>query len=253
LPENRYNLILYLDLDMHTIPETHQLYLMGDYHGNHDLLTEILVGLSMIPEPVSLIMLGDYDIHKAAQLSNFEDELSQYDVDCYLMRGNHDNPKLWQDRGISGVLETSKFKLLEEIDVIQWRGKRILAVGGAVSVDRTCIRYDEGHCWPKIEGIDPNATDKVKNLVQMSGLFDVMLSHTGLLTDVASKNDFVDSFASTDDHLYADMEKERKTIERLLIVSGAQESYFGHFHQKWMGEEYGVDLRCLDICEILQM
>ena len=93
----------------------------------------------------------------------------------------------------------------------------------------------------------------MKKLVSEGGGFDVMLSHTGLLSDVTAKNDFVDSFASADENLYADMAKERTTIERLLIASGAQESYFGHFHRKWIGEEFGVDLRCLDICEMLQI
>ena len=114
---------------MHTIPDTHRLYIMGDYHENLDFLTEIMTGLSENSVPLSLIMLGDYDVHNAAQLSDLQEALSQYEVNCYLMRGNHDNPNLWQDRGIAELMETSQFKLLEDVDVIEWRGKRFLAVG----------------------------------------------------------------------------------------------------------------------------
>ena len=122
-----------------------------------------------IPNTHKVSIIGDYDIYTAAQLIDFKELLSQYDIDCYLMRGNHDNPNLWQDRGIAELLETSRFKLLEDVDTIEWRGKRILTVGGATSVDRTCVRFDEGHCWPEIESIAADVLTQVKKLMRKGG------------------------------------------------------------------------------------
>ena len=52
---------------------------------------------------------------------------------------------------------------------IQWRGKQILIVGGATSVDRTCVRFDEGHCWPEIESIAADVLTQVKKLMRKGG------------------------------------------------------------------------------------
>ena len=93
---------------------------MGDYHQSTDLLTNELNEICSSSNPVSVIFLGDYDVHTAAQLSDFGELLSKFDADCYLLRGNHDLPVLWQDRGIADLLETNRLKLLQEIDILSW-------------------------------------------------------------------------------------------------------------------------------------
>lgn len=238
---------------MHTIPNTHKLYVIGDYHGEIELLTENFKTLSSVAEPSSVVFLGDYDVYTAARLIDFRELLNQHDIDCYLMRGNHDNPNLWQDREISKLLETSRFKLLEDVDVIEWRGKRILTVGGAVSVDRTCARFDKGHCWPKSEGITTEARTIIKRMVKVDGPFDTLLSHTGPLTDVPITNPFTESYASTDTDLLADIQLERDTITQIQVISCIKEHYFGHFHRNWESHEYGLSMRCLDICQFAEL
>lgn len=238
---------------MHTIPESHKLYVIGDYHGGIELLTKHLKALSSVAEPSSVIFLGDYDVHTGTQLCNFEDQLREYDIDFYLLRGNHDLPTLWQDRDITALLETPRFKLLKDIDVISWRDQRVLTVSGAVSADRTCLRFDEGNCWPKSEGINPEARTIIKRMVLVDGPFDTLLSHTGPLTDVPITNPFTESFASTDTDLLADLQKERDTISQIQMISGIRDHYFGHFHRNWESHEYGISMRCLDLCEFVEL
>lgn len=238
---------------MPLIPNSHQVFLIGDYHQHTDLLTEALDEISASAGPASAIMLGDYDIHTASQLSDFIDLLNQYDIDFYLLRGNHDCPLYWQDRGISMLFETDGFHLLKDVDYILWQDKRILTVSGAVSVDRTCIRFDEGNCWPDTEGISPNAIGSVKRAVQADGAFDVLLSHTGPLSDVPITNEFTQSFASTDDALLNDLKQERKTITQLQMASGIKRHYFGHFHQSIQKDEYGIRMQCLNICQVVEL
>ena len=231
---------------MNIIPDHHPLYLIGDYHCNTERLIE---KLELIKGPATLIMLGDYSTYDAQGISDLATLLSGYDVHSYLLRGNHDNPKYWQDRSLADILETPAFKLLEDVDSLQWRQLKITTVSGAISVDRSCIRTDNGKCWPAQEAIDTNVIAKVLEL----GHADILLSHTGIVEGVTAKNQFVESFASTDDTLIDDIKAERLLIQKIMIASNCQKHYFGHFHQSWQGEQFGVQTRCLDICELAQL
>ena len=231
---------------MHTIPATHSLYLMGDYHQNPVQLTE---NLEAMPKQASLVILGDYDAHEAKYLVELSAIAEEHEVVMYLMRGNHDNPSYWQDRQLAEVLETDFLKLLKEVDQIEYRDLKLATVSGAVSVDRTCLRYDKGHCWPKEEMIPQDSIQQLKKL----GSCDILLTHTGIIDGMSVKNDFIDSYASTDENLIEDIKEERKLVQKLQIASGCKKHYFGHFHQSWTGEQFGVDVRSLDICEMTQL
>jgi hypothetical protein len=235
---------------MHVIPSEHHLYLIGDYHSCHELLEERLAN---VERPASVVMLGDYGVVEAQDLVNLSTYATRYGVDFYLIRGNHDHPKYWQDRALSEVVEAARFKLLKDVDCLLWQGRRLLTVSGSVSVDRTCLRYDEGRCWPKTESIPVDAPQQVRELVREYGSFDILLSHTGIIDGMTIKNDFVDSYASTDENLYEDIKRERAMIEKLEVLSGCREHYYGHFHQSWRGESYGIQKRCLNICEMIEI
>ncbi len=228
---------------MHKIPDSHNLYLMGDYHKNPVKLSGNLKAMSA---NASLIILGDYDAHRAQDLVDLASIAKKHQVVMYLMRGNHDNPQYWQDRSVAEVLETPWLKLLNDVDSLQYRELKLITVSGAVSVDRTCVRFDDGNCWPKEEGIPKDSINQVKEL----GECDILLTHTGNPDTHSTKNDFIDSYASTDETLIEDIKAERKLVQQLQIASGCSKHYFGHFHQNWTGEQFGVDVRCLDICEI---
>lgn len=76
---------------------------------------------------------------------------------------------------------------------------------------------------------------------------------SGLFIEISGKGDCVDFFAQTDENLHDYIEKEREIITRILIVSGVLKSYFGHVHKKWTGVALGVNLRSLDICEMVEL
>jgi len=238
---------------MHIIPNSHQVYLMGDYHGHTETLKEKLQEITVTGCPSALIMLGDYDVHTAEEVTELKDLLTAYSIDYYLLRGNHDHPIYWQDRSISSLFEESSFHFLHEVDCIQWGDVRFLTVNGAVSVDRARIRFDRGHCWPETEPVPKDVVEQIRKLRELHGDFDVLLSHTGIISGKAIKSEFTKSFASTDDTLFEDLEKERELMQRIQIASGVERHYFGHYHQSWQGMEYEIDCRCLDICELIQL
>jgi len=226
---------------------------MGDFHRQTELLKERLQEITAAGAPSALIMLGDYDVHTASEVDELKDLLIAYPVDYYLLRGNHDNPLYWKDRDISGIFEDGYFHLLHEVDYIQWGDVRFLTVNGAVSVDRTCIRFDRGNCWPDIEPVPKDAVDQIQKLRAEHGEFDVLLSHTGIISGQTIKSEFTKSLASIDETLLEDLEKERALMQRIQIASGVKNHYFGHFHQSWQGEDYDINCRCLDICEMIRL
>lgn len=236
---------------MHIIDNSHEVYVVGDYHSNRELFEQRLELIDSTP--ASIIFLGDYGVTALNDLISFRDLMSYYDLDCFLLRGNHDNPEFWQDKALAGELSTESFKLINEIDVIEWRGVRMLTISGAISVDRKCIRAELGHCWPKLEAIPKDALKSVNELVSKSGGFDLLLSHTGTIDGVSLDNEFVRSYASTDEFLIEDLQYERHILQQLLVSSGATMHIFGHFHRSWVGECYGVRSRCLDICELIPL
>lgn len=231
---------------MVTIPTDHRLYIMGDYH---EQFVGLIQNLKAMQKPASLILLGDYDAYRAQDLVDLAGIAERLQVVMYLLRGNHDNPKCWQDRELSNTLETKWFHLLEDIDLLMWKGEKMITISGAVSVDRTCLRFEQGHCWPKEEGIPKDAASKVKEL----GGCDILLTHTGIIDGMTLNNPFIKSYASADECLIDDIKAERKLVKQIQAASGCSKHYFGHFHQTWKGEQLGIDVRCLDICELLQL
>lgn len=238
---------------MHIIPSNYKLFLLGDYHRHEEMLKEKLKAICADGVPSALVMLGDYDAHSASDIDELRELLITYPIDYYLLRGNHDCPLYWQDRGISQLFENPYFHLLNDVDCIKWNDIKFLTVNGAISVDRTCVRYDMGKCWPKEEPVPKDAISRIKLILEKYGSFNTLLTHTGIISGKTIKSVFTESFASTDESLLTDLAEEKKLLQKIQVASGVSSHYFGHFHQSWTGEEYDIDCRCLDICELTQL
>jgi UDP-2,3-diacylglucosamine pyrophosphatase LpxH len=64
-------------------------------------------------------------------LEDLNEQLKKKNITMYAIRGNHDNPAFFKGDHI-----LSNLKLLPDYTVLDLEGKKILLVGGAVSVDR---------------------------------------------------------------------------------------------------------------------
>ncbi len=232
------------------IPDAHRLYIMGDLH---QALNRACAMIKTIQKPATLIMLGDYDAYESERLKNLANYMKSEGASVILIRGNHDNPEFWQNRVVAEELGSDSFYLAKEVDVINWRGKRILTVSGATSIDRKCVRYDIGKCWPESESVPKDAITQVGALNQGGGAFDILLTHTGILRDHPISAPFVQSYACSDDDLNNDLEAESVLIKQIRIASGVTDHYFGHFHTSRGEDQEGVKVRCLDIAELIEI
>lgn len=228
-----------------------RLFVIGDVHAEYELLAE---SLRKIPPGSAIVFLGDYNAYDGSLLLEFCSFLSGYNLQCFLIRGNHDHPVFWQQEHMRKLLQKhTGVELLGEVDALRWNNKSILTVNGAVSIDRSCIRNDEGKCWPFREGVPSVALEQIQSLVEHVGAFDVILSHAGLCEAVSINNPFTQAYASTDDTLIEDLTNERALMLRILIASGATLSAYGHFHRNCTDEIYGVSHHCLNICSVAEL
>lgn len=234
------------------IPDDHRLYIMGDLH---QALNRACTKIETIEKPATLIMLGDYDAYDANRITNLVAYMKSEGVSAILLRGNHDNPEFWQNRAVAEELGSDSFYLTKEIDVISWRGKRILTVSGATSIDRKCVRHEIGKCWPLTEAVPKDVIAQVEELNKDSdaGTFDILLSHTGILSDHPVSSPFVQSYVSMDENLTSDLEAERSLIQQVQVASGVKKHYYGHFHTSKTEDQNGIEACCLDIAELIEI
>ncbi len=178
---------------------------------------------------------GDYTAEKLEDLNNF---LLNRNIHLYGIRGNHDDPNYFK-----GTYNFSNLHLLPDYTVLELEGKRILFVGGAISIDREkSIKEDrirrEKHpntaspSWWKDE-IFVLEKDKVKDLTGI----DIVVTHCA--------PNFVEPFGvdSPTTHLYfpkdpklrQELITERNEIAKLYSILQENKNnikywFYGHFH-----------------------
>lgn len=232
--------------DLIHIPDHSHLYLMGDYHQQK---SRLLAQIKTIPAESCVIVLGDLEAYHPSDLIELDKIATHHKAHFYIMRGNHDNPKFWQDRMWTGILNLHNITLLNEVDCLLWKQMKLITVNGAVSIDRTCFRFLEGKCWPKTEASPKDAIERVQAL----GSCDILITHTGNPSQYDLNNEFLASYASTDPLLIEDIKQERILIQKLQMASQCERHYYGHFHRSMTEEQFDVATRCLDICELLAL
>jgi predicted phosphodiesterase len=152
---------------------------------------------------------------------------------AYLIRGNHDNPCYW---GLQFGLKNIIFA--KDHDVYELEGKRILCVGGAISVDRMDRRIGMTY-W---ENEAPTyRKPKYKTI-------DVVISH-----DAPICVNITHPYYSNDESLKTDMWESRKILQQIDDEIGFQQWIFGHHHTSTYNQIGEKIYRGLDINEIYEI
>ncbi len=233
--------------------EATNLYICGDYHGQKEQLKKQLVS---IPAGSAVVFLGDYPIHHAGQLATLSILLGDFELQAYLIRGNHDNPQFWRDDREDVNQKFANLTLLADVDSLQWQGLNVLCIGGAISADRLGDRMDQVDCWSTDEQVPMDVAACTQALVDEFGSFDIMLSHTCTHEGepvCAEKVAFVSRFLPIDEKLENDLKNEALRLSKVFQVSGAPRSIFGHYHYSSDIDAAGANFRALDICEIMNI
>lgn len=115
------------------------IFFCGDLHGNFHWLKPYFERYNI--SDCSVVFCGDVglgfkkydDWFKWIYSLKLRSFLRNRKIDCYFVRGNHDNPAWFDDK----TLVTSCFKAVSDYSVISTPSHSVLCIGGGISIDRS--------------------------------------------------------------------------------------------------------------------
>lgn len=238
-------------------------YVIADVHGDFDMLKSNIINNEAIHNCI-LIIAGDIGLGFYTQnyyLQIFE-ELNnifiQKYINCYLIRGNHDDPKYFSEH----IINFSNVKSIDDYSIISIGEENILCIGGAISIDRTYrIKNDDSRFVNNktfMRLYNPNVTDEEvykktlktywinenvyydeeklnEILIENKINIDYVITHTS--PDFAWKQgtDGIKYWINNDEPLEDDLRQERlnltKVSDKLKECNQEPKKWvYGHFH-----------------------
>lgn len=241
------------------------LYL-GDIHGEFSVVHRYVKKYDI--RDAHIIQVGDFGVgfstldKERRWLGMHHDLLVKQNVVVWAIRGNHDF-KPYFDNDPFGF---SNIRLVRDYEVLELAGRRILCVGGAVSVDRWW-RYTDaqrngnmevrpGQSWWHDE---PFVLD-AERVAALSGI-DTVVTHTAPSwcspDNSAGLGAFVEGVIrkTGDAGLRGELNYERQQVGELFHLlrlngNSVEFHYYGHFHASDTTDMYGVRHRLLNIDEM---
>ncbi len=249
-----------------------RLFYLGDIHGGFNLISNYIDKFGI--KDAHIIQVGDFGvgfktlIKEKRELEMYHTKLVKNNVTVWAIRGNHDFKPYFDN----DPFELSNIKLIPDYTVLELCGKRILCVGGAVSVDRLPRMsskqgdiFEKAGSWEGFEytGKESWWNDEVFVLdVEKVGSMkeiDIVVTHTapGYCPPDNSVNfgNIVESFAHYDKRLKTDLMYERQQMSELfhlLRLNGnyPTKHYYGHFHFNDKTVFEGCEHRVLGVGEL---
>jgi len=212
---------------------------VGDVHGKWGELEAKLRRLEVRGE--TIVQVGDFGVGFGGPSGRMSERTGLVRLDAFLagtdntllaIRGNHDDPAYFQGGGKhAGDYDRIRFVADYTVDVVA--GRKILFVGGAVSIDRRERRAGRSY-WPD-EGF--RLDEQALVAADLTGLWTVVThSAPPFVHPVVSSegSPLVQSFAQRDPTLLTEVNDERDDLRRLydLVVARSHPAawLYGHFH-----------------------
>ena len=244
-----------------------KLMFLGDIHGTFNIIHQY-VKLYDIKD-ANIIQIGDFGVgfktikKEKSMLEDYNPLLQKNNVHIWAIRGNHD----YKPHFDNDPFQLSNIHLVPDYTVLELCDKRILCIGGAVSVDRKW-RYT----FKQKLGIFENQTlgkeswwhDEVfvldrDKLSEMRNI-DIVVTHTAPHycepDNTFGFGPFVESIVreTGDNELKADLLEERQSMTEafniLKLNNNITHAYYGHFHKSDVMNFDGIKHRLLNINEL---
>lgn len=240
------------------------MFYLGDTHGNLNYVKWFIDNRKI--RNTDIIHVGDYgvgfigDVLKERNLMDkFNKWLHERELTMHVFRGNHDDPYYF-----NGDFVYDNLKFHPDYTVLEIEGKRILGVGGALSIDRvvrrkwnlTETRYGTQkrfHWYDEKFILDIEKLNEIKDI-------DIVVTHTApdFVYPVNKNNNWppvVAQFFPEDPGLANDLIEERALLTEFYNIvtknnPNITHHIYGHFHT------HNIDVvgNCTHIClEINQL
>lgn len=236
-----------------------RLLFLGDIHGNFKLIKHYVKSYDITN--ADIIQVGDFGVgfkkfdRDLEELKRVNDAIAVNDVTVYAIRGNHDYKPYFDN----DPFNLTNIKLVKDYSVLNLSSKKILLMGGAISVDRVerIEEYRSGRykykSWWGDESFELEI-DKLKNVKDV----DIVVTHSAPEfchpINTEGFGFFVNSKAKNDEYLKTDLLTERKLITDAFDIiqenNNITHHYYGHFHTSNKIEIDGVNHRLLNIGEL---
>jgi len=233
-----------------------QNLILGDIHGRFSVITTYLN--RGVLDSANLFQIGDFGIgfeckeRDLETLDYIDEELSLHDTNLVIIRGNHDDPSYWLDYDFRDKMN-ARFANIEFVGDYEEKtidGKKILFIGGAVSVDRELRQKAEKEnnrkLWWEAERLQPPPEDL--------GHADIIIAHTcPSFFNIPTIDEDLEKWFEQDSELKEDLLYERKLMDSIFERVKPERFYSGHFHNSMTGEHEGCKYRSIDINELYKL
>lgn len=238
------------------------LYL-GDIHGDFNIINQYIKLYNI--KNAYIIQIGDFGVgfttfdkdRRNLQMTN--EALKKRNIILYAIRGNHDRPDYFEN----DPFNFTNIKLVKDYTVLELEDKKILCIGGAISVDRV-DRYTRDqknglfdikgneNWWRDEKFIFDN--DKLKDLRDIN----IVVTHTAPdycpIDNSNGFGPFVNSYIKRDKGLNIELMEERRDMtlafQTIKENNDITHHYYGHFHRSDYINMYGIKHRVLNINEL---
>jgi UDP-2,3-diacylglucosamine pyrophosphatase LpxH len=230
------------------------LIFIGDVHGELGELTNKLGKYNI--NNSTFIQVGDFGVgfknkeNETTELIELNDCLKTNGNLMYVIRGNHDNPAYFD-----GNFSYSNLIFLKDYSLLEIDGRKILLVGGAISIDRS-IRKLNVNYWDKEAFIFREL--KLKSALSGIDKLDIVVTHScpGEFEPV-ELNSLVMSYGMRDNGLITELKKERGALSMLMytligLKLKPAHWYYGHFHYSFNNNYKGLKYHLLNCSEFYE-
>ena len=157
------------------------MYFLGDTHGIRPAF--MTIDKHKI-ENSNIIHVGDFGLgflHIEQDINNLkatDEMLLETNNHLYVVRGNHDNPIFWDKSKGLNLPKLHNLHLVDDYEVITVEGKKILCVGGGISIDRQLRKNGKPYpSWWKDEEFKWSP-DKFHKIAIYEKVIDIVVSHS---------------------------------------------------------------------------
>ena len=219
------------------------MYFIGDTHGMRPVFS--IVDRFKI-EKSNLIHVGDFGLgfvsimQDVKNLEVIDEMLIDTQNKLFVVRGNHDNPIFWDKSKGLNLPKLHNIHLVDDYSVLDIENKKILCVGGGISIDRQIRKDDRPYpSWWKDEEFQWHP-GKFNRVVNNHNTMDIIVTHSAPSAcyprgvDAPIVNDWHNVELQHGNNLKGELQMERKKIDMLkdavLKAYKPTNWFYGHFH-----------------------
>lgn len=242
------------------------MYFIGDTHGMRPVFS--IVDRLKITNS-NLIHVGDFGLGFVSIMQDVNNLLAVDEMlintqnKLYVVRGNHDNPIFWDKSKGLNLPKLHNIHLVDDYSVLDIENKKILCVGGGISIDRQLRKDDRPYpSWWKDEEFQWHP-GKFNRVVNNHSTMDIIVTHSAPSAchprgvDAPIVNGWHNIELEHGNNLKGELQMERKKIDMLkdavLKAYKPTNWFYGHFHTSKTEIIDSVRFQALNINEICEI